>query len=143
MSYQNAFIQIATDCPVSSGVVPVAKGDSKPMHLIQYELLTQNPYKYTHEDLIYEVHIRHKAFSQEDIESHGDLIRAELFQKKHPCLRASMLPKRYGWGVHYNEEGKIAIYGKQTPEYQRFSARTEEGFTILPAMRNSRKSEKK
>jgi len=35
-----------------------------------------------------------------------------LLSKPHPCLRASMLPKRYGWGVHYDGNGRITLYGE-------------------------------
>ncbi|MGN7760701.1 DUF6157 family protein [Paenibacillus sp. 22594] len=33
-----------------------------------------------------------------------------------------MMPKRYGWGIHYNREGKIALYGKESPEYDHFTS---------------------
>ncbi|WP_342481620.1 DUF6157 family protein [Paenibacillus sp. FSL L8-0340] len=39
-----------------------------------------------------------------------------LFSKSNPCLRASMLSKRYGWGMHFNDEGKIALYAKASPK---------------------------
>jgi len=35
-------------------------------------------------------------------------------------MRASALTKRYGWGVHANEEGKIALYGADSEEYKKF-----------------------
>jgi hypothetical protein len=38
----------------------------------------------------------------------------------HPCLRASALVKRYGFGAHYNEEGKIALYPADSAAYQAF-----------------------
>ena len=30
--------------------------------------------------------------------------------------------KRYGWGVHNNAEGKIAIFAADSEEYQRLAA---------------------
>ena len=47
MNYQETFITIAPDCPVDHSIVPIAKGDAKPVHLIQYELLTKHPYTFT------------------------------------------------------------------------------------------------
>ncbi|WP_199621370.1 DUF6157 family protein [Paenibacillus alkalitolerans] len=138
MSYVNTFIKVAPDCPVTSSVVPVAKRESKPVHVIQYELLSQNPYQFTHEELLFEVHIRHKAISNEELLRRRDGIWAELFEKKHPCLRASLLPKKYGWGVHFNDEGKIALYGMETPEYERFDNGDHGSHTLLTAMRSSR-----
>ncbi|HZG16351.1 MAG TPA: DUF6157 family protein [Candidatus Bathyarchaeia archaeon] len=134
----DTFIQVAPDCPVTTSVIPVSRNGSKPIHVIQYELLSQNPYHFTHEELIYEVHVIHKNIAKDDVEARGELIRAELFQKKHPCLRASMLPKKYGWGIHYDSRGKIALYGMETTEYQEFVQSAGDRVKLLAAMRNSR-----
>lgn len=141
MSYKDTFIQVSADCPVEVGSVPSMKKDSKTAHLIQYELLSQNPYKYTQGELIYEVYLQHKQIPQSEIEARSVEIREELFSKNHPCLRASMLPKKHGWGVHYNEEGKIAIYPMESEAYQQFveaGTGRADGPKLLFAMRNSR-----
>lgn len=137
MSYKNTFIRVSADCPADHGIVPVSTRSAKPAHLIQYELLSQAPYRYNHEELLFEVHIRHKQIPEVIVQERREEIWEELFSKPHPCLRASMLPKKYGWGVHYDEQGKIAIYGMESPEYQRFAASTE--LQQLNAMRSSRK----
>lgn len=138
MSYINTFIQVAHNCPVTKSVIPVSRNGGKPIHVIQYELLSQNPYHFTHEELIYEVHVIHKNIAKDEVEARGELIRAELFQKKHPCLRASMLPKKYGWGIHYDSRGKIALYGMETTEYHEFVQSESDRIKLLAAMRNSR-----
>jgi hypothetical protein len=33
--------------------------------------------------------------------------------------RVSALAKRYGWGIHNNAEGKIALIAVESPEYKR------------------------
>ncbi|MBN3526733.1 DUF6157 family protein [Paenibacillus apiarius] len=139
MSYTDTFILVALDCPVASSTVPESRKAKKPIHVLQYELLSQHPYHFTHEDLLFEVHIRHKGIDNEDVRRREEEIRAELFSKPHPCLRASMLPKKFGWGVHYDAEGKIAIYGMESAEYQRFLQSDDGSVKLLPAMRNSRK----
>lgn len=53
-------------------------------------------------------------------ESEQEEARAVFFRKGQPCLRASPLTKRCGWGVHYNEEQKIAIYPLGKPSYEEF-----------------------
>ena len=120
MSYINAFITVSEDCPVNSSEIPKAKRDKKPAHLIQYELLTEDPYTYTHEDLVYEVYIRHKEFPEEELKAHGKEIREKLLSKGHPCMRASALVKRYGYGAHYDGKGTIAIYPMESKEYKNF-----------------------
>jgi hypothetical protein len=138
MFIENTFVQVSTDCPAKSSVVPVAKGDKKPVHLLQYELLAQNPYTYTLDDLIFEVHVRHKEIPEEDVKARRDEIWAELFAKNHPCMRASMLPKKYGWGVHYDSEGKIAIYPMESEEYRQFVNSVGESVKLVFGMRSKR-----
>lgn len=47
-------------------------------------------------------------------------IETELFLSKgQPCFRSSLLKKRYGWGIHSNEEGKVALFGVETDEYKK------------------------
>jgi hypothetical protein len=121
MGYTDTFIRVATDCPATRGVVPVARGDRKPVHVLQYELLSESPYRYTHGDLLFEVHVRHKAIPAEEVKARAREIRAELLAKPHPCLRASLLPKKYGWGVHYDRKGRIALYARESEEYRRFA----------------------
>jgi len=138
MSYTDTFIQVAADCPVTRSVVPVAKGEGKPIHVIQYELLAAHPYQYNHEELLFEVHVRHKAIPQAELDAQRAELWHALFQKNHPCLRASLLPKKYGWGAHYDQAGKIAIYAMESAEYQSFSQPAGDMPKQLMAMRNKR-----
>ena len=48
--------------------------------------------------------------------------RAQFFSKGQPCFRASPLTKRYGWGVHADQTGKIALLGAETETYQNLKA---------------------
>lgn len=136
MSYTNTFIKVADDCPVSKSEIPVAKKDKKSLHLIQYELLKDNPYKLGHEELIYESFVRRKEISPNALKNDSEKIKAELFSKGHPCLRASALTKRYGFGAHYDEKGKIAIYPLESKEYEAIMA--DEAITVIPAMKTKK-----
>ncbi len=138
MGYTDTFIRVATDCPATCSVVPVAKRDHKPVHVLQYELLSEHPYRYTHDDLLFEVHVRHKAIPADEREARVREIRAELLGKPHPCLRASLLPKKYGWGVHYDRQGRIALYSMESEEYRRFTRPDGDGPTLLTALRSKR-----
>ncbi|GIP54042.1 MULTISPECIES: DUF6157 family protein [Paenibacillus] len=138
MSYTNTFIRVSPDCPAETGIVPVSAKESKPVHVIQYELLTEHPYKFDYPALLFETHIRHKQISAEVIQEREQEIRDDLFSKKHACLRASALPKKYGWGVHYDENGKIAIYGMDSHEYKRFTESADGSIQVLNGMRSRR-----
>ncbi len=137
MSYQNTFIQVAADCPVLESEVPPVRGAKKPQHVLQYELLTEQPYTFDHESLTFEVYVRHKGLLDQ-LPQRRDELWHELFLKGHPCMRASSLTKRYGWGAHYDEQGRIAIYPMESEEYQRFVEQAGEEGTLLLAMRNKR-----
>lgn len=130
MGYFNTFIAVAPDCPADAGIVP-----SQPESIagLEYMLLSANPYRLSGEDLILAVQARHKGISEADIEP----FKIALFSRPHPCLRASMLPKRYGWGAHYDADGRIALYGVETEDYRRLASQS--GIEIIPAMRNRRR----
>lgn len=86
--------------------------------------------------MIYESFVRQKEIPADILKENSDKIKAELFSKGHPCLRASALTKRYAFGAHYNEKGKIAIYPLESKEYQAFIA--DDTIKIIPAMKTKR-----
>lgn len=137
-NYYNTFITIATDCPAVNGTMPPDKKGGKSKAGIEFELVAANPYKYTQEELLYETHIRHKEIPQEELEARGTQIRDEFFQVPKPCLRASMLPKKFGWGLHFNAEGKLALIPMESDQYQQFIDGSKGEIRLVPAMRNSR-----
>ncbi|REK76386.1 DUF6157 family protein [Paenibacillus paeoniae] len=140
--WTNIFIAVAPDCPVFEGVEPVAKREGKPAHVIQYELLANHPYRFTFEEQLFEVYWRHKGFDPNMPGDERSRLRDELLSKSHPCMRASQLPKKFGWGVHYNEEGKIALYGMETESYRGLldAAKSDEHMELQIAVRSSKKS---
>jgi hypothetical protein len=107
---RNSFVRLAPDSPVERSVVPTLYADRPTIQLIQYQLLTRSPYKYTLEELIFQTHVRKAGLSTAEAKAQRPKIWAELFAKSHACMRASALPKKYGWGVHYDEKGRNARY---------------------------------
>jgi hypothetical protein len=114
-NYYDTFIEVAEDCPVKTAEVPPMRGE-KTIANIEFELLIENPYEFTSDDVLFHVyaaknHLRTKEFSEE---------KALFFSKGQACFRSSPLTKRYGWGAHFNEEGRMAIYPVESEEYQQF-----------------------
>ncbi len=138
MSYTNTFIQVAPDCPVSSGVAPIPRGLTETIPVIEYELLTENPYKFTQDELIFATHIRRQGISTAEASRRRSVIWTELFRKPHPCMRASALPKKYGWGVHHDKAGRIAIYAMDSKEYAKFTRASSAGPKLILAVRSKR-----
>ncbi len=138
-NYYNTFITVSPDCPAEFGTVPPGKKGGRTKPSLEYELAAGQPYGYTQEELMYEVHVRHKEIAPEELEARGAEIRNEFFSKPKACLRASMLPKKYGWGIHFNEAGKMALVPVESAEYHRFVEGGHGNVIVLPGMRNSKK----
>lgn len=131
-NYIDTFIAVAEDCPALQGEIPPVKGDDKSIATMQFEMITKNPYKYTSDDVLF------SCFA-----TRNDLAKSELgpgreafFSKGQPCLRSSPLTKRYGWGVHSDRDGKVAIYGMETAEYRKF--KSDKKLKVVNAMRSKR-----
>jgi len=131
-NYQNTFIEISADCPTKFGEIPPSKNDSKTIAYMQYEIVSKNPYKFTSDDALFQVYANRKDLIKADYKE----AREEFFSKGQPCFRSSPLAKRYGWGIHSNEDGKIAIYGAETPEYKKYT--TDKNIKTVKAMKSSK-----
>jgi len=53
-------------------------------------------------------------------------------------MRASPLPEKFGWGVHYDVSGRPAICGAESAEYRRFADGQVDGISVEPAIRTKR-----
>lgn len=115
-NYYETFIEIAEDSPVDFGEVPFAKKEKETVASLQFDLIYKNPYKYTSDDILFMVY----ALKNELIESEMGDARNVFFSKGQPCLRASPLTKRYGFGIFSDKEGKVALYAAETKEYETF-----------------------
>jgi hypothetical protein len=134
---ENTFIEIAEDCPVAFGETPPMRGTKKSVACLQFEMLQENPYKFDSDHVIFPIWADRKEILADD---GRDEARNEFFSKGQACFRASPLTKRYGWGVHSDEHGKIAIYGAESEEYKQFVA--DDSIKKVKAMRSSRKKKK-
>ena len=128
-NYQNTFIEIAEDCTSKRGEIPPEKKTGKTAANLQYEILSKNPYKYTSDDILFECFVIKNNIPKGETK----LAREQFFSKGQPCFRTSPLTKQYGWGVHSNIDGKIAIYGCETNEYKKYSK--DPSLKILKAMK--------
>ena len=99
---------------------------------MQFEMISKNPYKYTSDEILFQVF----AEKNDLTESEREEARAQFFSKGQACLRASPLTKRYGWGIHFVQEGKIELYISESQEYKRFIE--DESLKIVKAMKSSR-----
>lgn len=131
-NYKDTFIEVADDCIATRGEVPPSKGDAKTVATIQFEMVAQNPYKYTSDDVLFQVYAERNGLTEDEYKTG----REQFFSKGQACFRASPLTKRYGWGVHSDKDGKIAIFGCETAAYKKLS--DNENLKVIKAMKSSR-----
>ena len=134
-NYTNTLITVAEDCPVLTGTIPPAeRAGKKTIAGLQYAMLCARPYQKTSDEVLFAVHAQRKAIPETE-RRHA---RKQFFSKGQACMRCSPLTKRFGWGIHFNEAGKMALIGMETPAYQQMLA--DDKLQKVKAMRSSRKT---
>ncbi|MFC6998513.1 DUF6157 family protein [Rufibacter roseus] len=131
-NYTNTFIAVAEDCPVVAAEVPPQKGSDKTVANLQFEMLHAQPYQYTSDEVLFQVFAIKNDLSPDELETE----RQKFFSKGQACFRASPLTKRYGWGVHHREDGKMALYAVESAEYQKLAE--DKNLKNVKAMRSKR-----
>ena len=121
-NYRDTLVTVSADCPVVAGTIPEKQGT---IATVAYALLAK-PYAMTSDDLLFETH-RARG---------GDKSREDFFARPQACLRASPLVKQFGWGVHHDTEGRIALVGAESAEYRRLL--DDPAIRKTPGMRRSR-----
>lgn len=131
-NYFNTFIEVADDCPVNAAEVPPLKGDNRTAANIQFRMIVDNPYQFTSDDILFSVFAEKNEVTSRERAAE----RERFFSKGQPCLRSSPLGKRYGWGVHFDAEGRVAIYAVDSEEYRKFAG--DKSLQHVKAMRSKR-----
>ncbi|HMS70606.1 MAG TPA: DUF6157 family protein [Saprospiraceae bacterium] len=130
-NYYSTFIEVAEDTKASTGTIPPAK-DTKTVAQKQYEIISASPYYYTSDDIFFQVFAdRNDLISEEYPKA-----REQFFSKGQPCFRASPLTKTYGFGIHSDTNGKVALFGMESDEYQKFLS--DDNVKKVKAMKSSR-----
>jgi len=99
---------------------------------MHFELLINKPYFFNSDDIIFKTFDDKKGITEKDFENEN----LTFFSKGQPCLRCSPLVKTYGWGIHYNSEGKVAIVAIDSKDYEKF--KTDNSLKQVKAMRNKK-----
>ena len=131
-NYTNTFICVAEDCKKTASEIPPLKIDKpKSIARMQFEMIIDNPYHFTSDDIIFQIHCERKSITATDVE------RESFFSKGQPCFRSSPLAKSYGWGIHFDEQSKVGLVAMDDKNYEKLTESQE--LEIVKAMRSSRK----
>lgn len=129
-NYYNTLITLALDSPTERAVVPDLTKSSVASQ--QYAWIDDQPYQLTSDEVIF----RRVAEKQEIPEAQRPSEQEEYFKKGRACLRASPLAKQYGWGIHSDSDGRIALVAAESDEYAALLA--DDAVAKVAAMRKSR-----
>jgi hypothetical protein len=115
-NYFDTLIEVAADTKANFGTKPISRGDKKTVAEMQYELIANHPYQYTSDDIIFQVFAARNDLPEVEYKQAREL----FFSKGQPCFRSSPLTKSYGFGIHSDSNGKVALYGMETDRYKQF-----------------------
>ena len=130
-NYFDTFIEVAEDTKADFGTIPPSK-EKKTVAEMQYELIAKNPYKFSSDDIFFQVFADRNDLTKAEYEK----AREQFFSKGQPCFRASPLTKTYGFGIHSDKNGKVALFGMESNEYQKFLA--DKNIKKVKAMKSSK-----
>jgi hypothetical protein len=131
-NYTDTFIEVAEDSKASGSEIPPVKGDKKTIANMQFDLISRHPYQFTSDEVLFKIFAEKKDLTESELEE----ARKEFFSKGQACLRASPLPKQYGWGIHHDHKGKVAMYGVGTDKYE--NLKNDSAIKTVKAMRSSK-----
>jgi Family of unknown function (DUF6157) len=132
----DTFIQVAEDCPARTGEEPPPRAGNPTVAGLQYTMIADAPYKFTSDDVVFATSAPGRQFGAKATKKERSLARDEFFSKGQACMRASGLGKRFGWGVHADADGRIAIYAVDSKRYQALAK--DAGIKQVRAMRSKR-----
>jgi Family of unknown function (DUF6157) len=136
-NYRDTFIQVAEDCEATAGVVPPTRAGKPTVAGLQYDMIFNNPYAYTSDDVIFATSAAGRSLDAAATQKQRQQARDAFFSKGQACMRASALPKQFGWGVHSDLRGHIAIYPVESPRYRQLV--DDPNIKQLRAMRSKRR----
>ncbi len=138
MNYVQTLIAVADDCPVKKGVIPEPRGGKPTVATLQYDMIANSPYVHTQEDVLFQSWLQRQEPTSRRSAAEAARLRKEFFSKPQPCLRSSPLPKKFGWGFLFDQEGRVALCAVDSDEYRKIVAGKAGKVTVLKALRSSR-----
>lgn len=129
-NYVDTLITVAPDTKATAAVPPPAgKGT---VAELQFTMLHGHDYELTSDDVVFTVHADRAGIPGGDRAA----ARADYFATGRPCLRTSPLAKTYGWGIHSDAAGRVALVALGSPRYDELLA--DERTVKRPAMKSAR-----
>lgn len=81
-------------------------------------------------------HTSLRATRSTDWEALRDAHWDDFFIQPRACLRTSPLPRQDGWGLHFDSQGRVALYAVDSEAYRRLL--TAADLKVIKALRSKR-----
>ena len=133
VDYASTFITVAPDFAGVAAVEPVGAT----VVASTFGLIFPAPYALRSSDVIFRVWA-----SRHDVSPDSAEAWTSFFATPRACLRSSDLGKRYGWGIHADGDGRLAVYGVGSQAYDALASGTApdgSAVVVKAAMRSSRR----
>ncbi len=130
VDYTSTFLTVAPDTTAVAGVEP----SGTTVAAATFRLIAEQPYALRSSDVIFRVWAQRHDASPEDWDT--------FYATPRACLRSSDLGKRYGWGIHADADGRLALFAVGSAEYEALAggvAPDGSAVTVRAAMRSSRR----
>lgn len=129
-NYVNTLITVSPDTKaVAATTPPTGKASIAEMQLT---MMLGHDYELTSDDVIFTVFADRSGVVAKDRAAARD----QFFSKGQPCLRTSPLAKSYGWGIHADARGRVALVPMESSRYEDLMA--DEATDKRAAMKSSR-----
>ena len=108
-NYVNTLITVSPDTKAVSAAVPPTGTAS--VAELQFAMLHDRDYELTSDDVVFGVFAARRGIAVEDRKAARD----RFFSTGQPCLRTSPLAKSYGWGIHADDDSRVALVAMGSP----------------------------
>lgn len=113
------FVTVAADTRATTASTPPPR-DPPSVAARCHTMIAEAPYTHTSDDVLFTVYADRAAIP----DAERLVARAAFFSKGQPCFRASPLTKQYGWGVHHDADGRIALVPMESAAYAQLASGT-------------------
>ncbi len=131
-------VLVAEDSPAAAPTPPPARRATPTAAEVQYALLAAEPFRWTENEVLFESWWRRQDRAATASAEEKEQARAAFLATPRPCLRASPLPQRYGWGLVFDEDDRVALCPVDSPQYRALAA-GEGGVQVQKSFRRSRR----
>lgn len=111
-NYVDTLITVSPDTKAAAATLPPTGKAS--VAELQFAMMHGHDYELTSDDVIFGVYADRKGIPVDAREAS----RNQFFSKGQPCMRTSTLAKSYGWGIHSDAEGRVALVPMGSSRYE-------------------------